>query len=459
MKQIFKSFAVSAAIAVGITACSNEEIVPDQQPSIERASMTIVINNNSAATKAGEDTNAVEAETKINSISLFVYGAATKAEADTTFATTGTGGIEKGTDANVYKVTFNNAPIGSKKIYVGVNLPAELYKLIKENGVKAISAMSKADLGKLSPAGGGFPMFSDDSATDLWTIKQGETNSVTVSVKRLVAKVTLETTGAFEKNENKERTVDGVKISEDLDFAMGQMNTKFFPYPQKINGVYQDPNYFAVISGDKLSYQDDFVNEFYDFKTDWTSSTSGVFDNFKKVSKAASTGNISDFKPGYVLENTNALKKEGELTFAFVKAKFTPEYTHDYEPATGVKATQNTENKNNYSKLYVFNNGGTFYYFQDKAKADAYKTNSGIAYTTYTDCICFYMVYLGKDAENHNVLRNDYIKMQIEKVVRLGDPHQGPNDPTGEKGGKAAIQVTMTVQPWKMQTQSAVLGE
>ncbi|MDR1357430.1 MAG: Mfa1 family fimbria major subunit [Tannerellaceae bacterium] len=456
MKQMFKSFAVSAAIAAGITACSNEEIVPDVQPTIERANLTIVVNNNAAATRAVEDNNAVAAETQIKSITLFVYGAATTAEDDTTFNLSAPTDFADGT--NVYKVTFNNAPIGNKKVYVGVNLSNDLRKAIHDKGV---SAVNQTALTELSSSDKGFPMFSDDSKPFSVIIEQGKTNELQVSVKRFVAKVTAETTEDFENNVGNARKVDGVEIDKNLTFAMGQVNTKFFPYIQKTNGVYQDPNYFAEIIEGKLGYQSDFTNEFYDFKanSDWTSTTDGVFNNFKSVTTKVDAADIKNFKPGYVLENTNALKKEGELTFAFIKAKFIPEFTHEYSPATGIKAIENTAKKNDYSKLYVFDNGGNYYYFQDKTQADSYKSSIGIDYMVYTDCTCFYMVYLGEDAKNYAVLRNDYIKLQIEKVMRLGDPYQGPTDPIAEKGGKAALQVSITVQAWNTTTQSVQLGE
>ncbi|MDR1258806.1 MAG: Mfa1 family fimbria major subunit [Tannerellaceae bacterium] len=461
MKKMFKFFVISVAIATGMVACSSEEILPENKASIERANLTIVVNSNAAATKAIDDNNAVDSEKAISSVSLFVFGAATQAEADTIFATTGAGGI---TDdgQNKVKVVFNNAPVGSKKVYVGINLPADLHNLIKNNGVGAERVLSSlTDLAKLSPANGGFPMFSDESKSSILNIEQGKTNELEVRVKRFVAKVTLETTEDFENNTNNERTVDGVTINGNLFFAMGQMNTKFYPFPRNIGGVYQDPNHFAVISNGQLVYAADFINEFYDFKanaSNWNSSTTGVDAGFKQVATKSQSATITNFKPGYVLENTNDSKREGELTYAFVKAKFTPAFTHEYDAKTGITATPNS--KNDFSKLYVFNEGGNYLYMTNEDQAKEYKNdNNNLPYNTYTDCICFYMVYLDSGSKTYNVLRNDYFKVQINSVSRLGDPVQGPNDPAAEKDGKASINVTIDVQPWALKIQPAVLGD
>jgi hypothetical protein len=457
MKQICKFFVATAAIAASMTACSSEEILPDVQPVLERSNLTIILNNNEAATKAVKDDNAVTQETTISSVSLFVFGSATKAEADTTFEYSG---IVAGTNDNEYEATFHRAPVGSKNIYVGVNLPVELHSFIRDNGVAAVYTLaSLTDLNKLYPAADkGFPMFSDGTNSPVKNIEQGKKNELDVSVKRFVSKVTLETSADFEADQNGERTINGMTVDKALTFAMGQMNTKFFPFPQKSGNQYIDPNYSAIINGNALNYQTDFINEFYDFKgnQDWTSTTNGVFDKFKDVTVNGDASDIGKFKPGYVLENTNEHKLKGELTYAAVKAKFTPKFTHTYTPS-GVTAKENTTNKNDFKKLYVFNNGGTYYYFEDEQNADAYKQANSIGYLTYVDCICFYSVYL--NPKEYDVNRNDYYKVVITKVARLGDPYPGPNDPTLELGGEADLEVTITVQQWNKITQDTVLGK
>jgi hypothetical protein len=462
MKQTLRFFVGIAAVAAGMFACSSEEIVPDVQPVIERSNLTVILNNNEAATKAVTDANAVSKETAVSSISLFVFGAATKAEADTIFNSTGSNPFTEGND-NEYKATFLNAPVGSKNVYVGVNLPQSLHSYIRDNGVAAVYTLSLAEQKAiLYPATGGFPMFSDGSVTPLLTIKSGETNVLNVSVKRFVSKVTLETSAAFEANAGSERTVNGVTVDAALTFAMGQVNTKFFPYPQKVDGEYLDPNYFAVINGSALGYQADFTDEFYDFKgnhPNWTSTVpANVFENFKAASASADAPSIDKFNPGYVLENTNEQKLKGELTYASVKAKFTPGYTHSYDASKKVTATANSANKNDYAKLYVFNNGGTYYYFTDEAEAKSYGADTGLGYSVYVDCYCFYNVFLNP-AKGYDVLRNDYYQVVVNKVSRLGNAYSGVDDPTVEQGGVADLQVTVTVQSWSKVRQETILGD
>jgi hypothetical protein len=466
MKQMFKFFVATAAIAAGITACSKEEVVVDEQPTLEHANLTITVNNNEATTRAIDDPSATNDEKKIENISLFIFGSQTAAEKDTVFTmkTGSQAGFEED-GANAYKFTLQNAPIGPKKIFVGVNLSTDLHNAVKSKGVAAAFELAnKADLKAFVYAsdGKGFPMFSDDSKTPNFTIKKDEENKFETAVKRFVAKVTVETTDAFEKNTNQERTVDGMTVNHaTLAFAMGQTNRKFYPYPQKLGAGYEDPNYIAVVSGSALNYAGDFINEFYDFashKDVWTSNTAGVFDGFKNVTKKAEASDITKFFPAYVLENTSQKRLDGELTYAYIKAKFTPAYIHEYDAATGV-ITSAANTLDNFAKLYVFNNSGTFYYLKDETQAIKLAQDKSLSYETYTDCFCFYMVNLNTEAKNYDVYRNDYYKLEIEKVLRIGDAYQGPEDPTAQKGGKADLQVKVTVQKWNVVGQPVQLGQ
>ena len=461
MKQICKLFIVSAAVAASMTACSSEEIISDVQPVLERSNLTIVLNNE-VATKAVSDGNAVGRETPVNSISLFVFGSATTAEADTVFKKgDGSNPFAEGSNNNEFNATFYSAPIGVKNVYVGVNLPEALHKAIAAKGVAAFYEMDlAAQKSLLYPDNtNGFPMFSDGTVSPVLDIKPKVTSKLNVSVKRFVSKVTFETSTAFENNTDGKRTANGATVDKSLTFAMGQMNTKFFPFPQKLGTEYIDPNYSAIINGNALTYQGDFKDEFYDFKANvnWTSATPNVFDGFKEVATSADASDITKFKPGYVLENTNEHKLKGELTYAAVKAKFVPEYTHEYKSSV-VTSTENTAQKGDYEKLYVVNNGGTYYYFVDEADAQAYtNANGNISYATYVDCICFYNVYL--NPSEYDVLRNDYYKVIVENIARLGSPYPGSDDPTLELGGMADLEVTIKVQEWNMVEQKTTLGK
>jgi hypothetical protein len=452
MKQTFKFFVAIAVIAAGMTACSSEEILPTVQPTIERANLTITINNNEAATKAVDDPNAVVAETGINSISLFIFGPAMQAEADTVFTLSGSNPFAETVTDNEYKATFYGAPIGSKSVYVGVNLPTGLHNDIKTRGVSAVYELSTVtNLATLYPATGGFPMFSDETLSPVKEIQPKATTTVNVSVKRFVAKVTLETSADFETEAK--RKANGMTVDKDLKFAMGQMNTKFFPYPKKLGSIYEDPNYRAVVNGTSFDYEADFIKGWsYDFEnnTPWTSA----FDDFKSVTSKANAGDITKFTPAYVLENTNEYKLKGELTYVLVRAKFTPDNTHSYANSQ-ITATPNTSNT--LPELYVINDGGTYYYFKSKTEAESYATDRKLEYKKYTDCVCFYTVYLNPD--KYNVLRNDYYKVKVDEVVRLGNPLPGVEDPTFEIGGTAALLVTVNVQEWNMVPQDTKLGE
>ncbi|MDR1938597.1 MAG: Mfa1 family fimbria major subunit [Tannerellaceae bacterium] len=445
MKQVIKFFVVAAAVAAGFTSCSSEEVIPNTPTTLERASLTIVLNNRDAATKADGDGNAVAAETAIKSVSIFVFGAKPEAEKDT-FFTIASSSSWSGQDGQ-YEATVKDLPVGSKQIYVGLNLPSALHADIKANGISAAQTWAEADLGNLSSATDGFPMFSDGTKPVGITLVKGN-NEIEVSVKRLVAKVTVQNEKDFEDNLNGERTANGMTIDANIQFALGQMNTKAYLFPRASN---VDPNY------DGTNYLADFVNEHYDFKTNkdtWTESTSDVFKNFKAVTTSGDATDITKHIPAYALENTHALKRKGEMTYVAIKAKFTPQFIHSYTKPN-LTATANTAN--NLPKLYVFNDGGSFLYFTNKAEADSYASDTNLGYETYNDCYSFYTVYL--NPSDYNVLRNDYYAVAVEKIAKIGKPYPGATDPEEEMDAVAEIIVKITVQNWHKVSQSTILGE
>jgi hypothetical protein len=57
------------------------------------------------------------------------------------------------------------------------------------------------------------------------------------------------------------------------------------------------------------------------------------------------------------------------------------------------------------------------------------------------------------------VYRNDYYKVVVNKIARLGDPYPGPNDPTIELGATADLEVTITVKEWNKTVQETILGK
>jgi hypothetical protein len=447
MKQMFKFFVAAAAITAGFASCSSEEVIPSGTDTLDRSNLTIVLNNG-AATKAVVDGNAADVEKKMSSISVFVFGSATQAETDTIFDLSKTT-AENGD--NNYKVTVEGVPVGTKQVYVGVNLTKELHKAIAASGVSAAQTWANLDsLKTLYPNAGGFPMFSDGTKSPVCPIVKGQTNTIEASVKRLVAKVTVETDAAFEStSDSTKRTANGMTLEPALEFALGQLNTKAYPFPQVGN---VDPNY----NGSNYP-AGEFINEFpipFKGNTSWNSSTPNIFDGFKEVATVAKASNIEDYKPGYALENTHASNIANELTYVAIKANFKPKEIHSL---TNGNITSVAYASQSLDKLYVFNNGGQFYYFTDLAQANAYKTSSKLDYETYIEGICFYTVYL--NPSTYNVLRNDYYKLTVKDIKKIGKPYPEPSNPDDEIDAVADISIEITVKPWELTGQDVSLGE
>jgi hypothetical protein len=201
-----------------------------------------------------------------------------------------------------------------------------------------------------------------------------------------------------------------------------------------------DPNWTFTGS---MPYQADFINYFN------TTSYSGQFADISKfvaVSKASeSVADPSLHQKAYVLENTHKAKIKGELTYGSVKATFVPAATHSFDGST-VTATPYAIGTAP-ALLYVFNNGGLFYYFTDLTEANNYKSVSNLDYKTYHDGLCFYDVYLDPNFD-YNVLRNDYYQVTITKVNKLGREVAEIDDPDSEIGAVADIEFTIVVRPW-----------
>gem|GEM_PF-3179047 len=457
MKKTFKFFMSAAIVAAGFTACSEDVVTPgggNPGETVASAPLELIIDGGEI-TKAISDANATTGEAVIKKVTLFIFGAAA-CEADTTFtlpATTNAQWSEAGD--NKFKFTFHGAPIGSKSVFVGLNLPTALETHIKASGPNAEFEILKDVFATYyDGTTNGFPMFNEAAVAK--TIATGVTNQVTVPVKRLVAKVTAHTNGAFEvalpgtitESTSHPRYASGAIFDATLQFALGNLNTKIFPLPQTGN---VDPNWSGELTtdGSAIKYQGDFWNDFTTRPLPW--APAGIA-NFVNVNTSAQTG-VANFNNKYALENTHKTKQMGEVTYASVKATFKPRLIHSYDGSvvTSTEFTGTTAP----SPLYVFAVAGTYYYYSDKTMADLFMTNTGAEYRTYYNGTCFYDVFL--NPSDYNAFRNDYYQLTISKINNLGKPFAEIEKPIDPIDGKSLLEVTIEVKPWNKIEQAVIL--
>lgn len=456
MKKTFKFFMSAAIVAAGFTACSEDVVGPvnnGADETVASATLELLIDGGEI-TKAISDANATTGEATIKRVTLFIFGAAA-CEADTSFTLPATPNANwQDAGVNQFKFTFHGAPIGSKSVFVGINLPATLETHIKTYGPNTAWTIPQADFATYFDATNGFPMFNEAAVPK--NIETGVTNQVTVPVKRLVAKVTAHTNGAFEANLDESaptghpRYASGAFFNSTLQFALGNLNTKIFPLPQTGD---VDPNWNGDLTGtapnQTISYQGDFWNDFTTRPLPWQA---GGIANFVNVNTALQN-TVDVYNNKYALENTHKTKQKGEVTYASVKATFKPQLIHSYDGSVVTSAAFSGTTAP--TPLYVFAVAGTYYYYSDLAMADAFKANTGADYQTYYNGTCFYDVFL--NPTDYNAFRNDYYQLTISKINNLGKPYAEVDRPIDPIDGEALLEVTILVRPWNRIEQPVIL--
>ncbi|MDR0994697.1 MAG: Mfa1 family fimbria major subunit [Tannerella sp.] len=461
INRMSKWMVASATLGLLTTACSTSEVIPEGggTPSASKTGQVEFKISGGEPTRAIVDGSATAKELKINSITVFIFGSA-GCEADTTWtlgannSVAGVKNLAEGT-TNTYVANFYGAPVGTKHIYVGLNLTSAMQTAIKTYGVGTSITISNDTLKTSNPNyysdfadydggnGGGFPMFNVQDVTA--DILADGTTSVPVTVERWVAKVTMQTSADFDANTGDVRTAQGMTINPELKFEMAHANTTFYPIPKVLSSVTQDPNWEY-----SANYQSQFVN-LYQASWDGVNKTFPLLLPNKNVGNSTSSP-VSDTT--YVFENTHQTKAVGQMTFAYVMATFQPAEITSWDGSTLSSTAYVSQAMDS---LFVFNDGGTYRYFNDKTEAEGYAAASNLKFTTYYDGHCYYRVFLNPTKDN-NVYRNDYYQVTINGINQLGYPGDDDTDPSTVIGATTMMTYDITVQPWAVIPQDATLG-
>ncbi|MDR1402068.1 MAG: Mfa1 family fimbria major subunit, partial [Tannerellaceae bacterium] len=391
-------------------------------------------------------------ERKFNTVTIIVFNTQGLCKVDTTVTLT-SGGTQ--TD-NQYKAVDINVPLGFHNVYAGINLTSGDAEKMRET-LKTTSGVTKyvnlgtatapaiAEIQKLY-ATTGFPMFSADvkPTNILPTPAGGSTpNKIEIALDRMVAKVTV----------RKNTTFTGTALaaagatfsSTDLNWSLGNLNGKIYPYGKANNG--QDPNYDYTGSlkdaAGKTYCTQNFVNDF---------STAGAYGSWTGLASTVDENgtDVKLRKAKYAPENNSAQKRKGESTFTVVKAKFAPDSVATFKTGNTAPVMDKTIKPTlSGTETFYIVRSTAVYYFKDKTEADNYKTFLGVSeikVEEFKGQFCFYHIFMNQGITS----RNNYYDIQLNKFNGLGTPTGELTDDEIEQtvDNKGLLEVTVSINKW-----------
>ena len=427
-----KVFVIAAtALVIGLSGCVRE-VGENKAGEGKATSMKVSLTfpgNETRNTTA--DPNGTANESQVNTVDVFIYTAAGNfsshahlTAADfTQVASTGT--------ADVYKYTATAkipTTTGAKAVFAGINLPASVVNAVKNQPASALASMVQT-MSRTELAGDkNFAMFSIQAVTG--TFVEDDTdpaNNVTVQCKRLVAKVTVETSATLDTD-----AVPGT--IGNLMFAVNNFNTKLFLL-QGEAAFYKDPNW---VSGSWIA--GDF--------------NAAVNSDYAQILSRALIANpaITDYAPRYAAENTSEDKLKKEITRVTVRGTFIPAKV--VEGTTGNFTVNSSHGVTIAKTFYAVTPSvidGTSYFF-NLATANAFAAEKGGMVVPYTDGYCYWDIFLNKNPLNPvnrwDVLRNDFYKCVITKISGLGRNDPEVPDPEVTPDVDTDITVDIAILFW-----------
>jgi hypothetical protein len=324
---------------------------------------------------------------------------------------------------------------GSKSIFVGINLPADVVSAVKNDSesvlFSTVQTMSRENLTGSS----GFVMFSTEPVHSTFVEDENSpSNKVSVKCQRLVAKVTVETTANVDTD-----AIPGTLSN--LSFAINNFNTKLF-LMQGPAQFYKDPNWTTFAPSDFIS------------------AASGDYVPVLSRALIANPG-VNDYNPRYAAENTSEKKTKAEITRATVRAEFIPEKIVKY--ANGLNKTDGFVVDDNHGVVipqdfWVITPSvldGSFYFFDlnvafDFADANRDSNNQMPNTFKYDNGYCYWHIYLNKNPLNlvnrWDVLRNDFYKCIITKISGIGRNTPDITDPEDKETPDVDTSITVDIE-------------
>ncbi|MCL2727384.1 MAG: Mfa1 family fimbria major subunit [Bacteroidales bacterium] len=427
-KKIFTTAAI--ALALGFASCSQEQgIINHGKDNGKATSMKVSISFPRATqTRATDDINATDNEAKISWVDVFIYTANGNFSSRSHLTSSDFSQAGATTNSDIYESSTKiQTTTGAKNVFVAINLPPHIATALEGQPMgtlyTATQTMTSSEL-----AGANFVMFSTEAATP--TFKEDENdpaNKVAVKCQRLVAKVTVETDASL--------VVAGAPGQLDnLKFAINNFNTKLF-LMQGAADEHKDPNWTLS------SYQS------ADFEVAVGADYVPVLSRALIVSPT-----IGQYEPRYAAENTSEQKLKKEITRATIRATFIPQEI--MELTSGAFTVNNNHGVSTPQTFYAvipsIEEGAS--YFFDEAAANAFLAQKGGEKRTYVNGYCYWDIFLNKNplkaVNRWDVLRNDFYKCNITRIVVPGRPTAELPDPDVTPDVDTQITIDIEILFW-----------
>lgn len=422
-------------MTMGLLSCSDDNSddarVLDDTGKKTFMTVSLTFPKEGTTTRVTSDPNATNNEAEIKTVDVFLYtsnGAylsrTSLTASDFTQSTSGSTD-DKYTYNSVSKIQTST---GDKNVFVGINLPADIATALENKHMSDLSTvaqtMSRTDMTTLA---NGIPMFSTAGVSS--TFVEDDTdpaNNVTVTVQRMVAKITVEKSATMIQE-----GVPGTLGA--ITFAINNFNLKSFMV-QGAASDYKDPNW---ANGSFLA-------------SDFSQAVDADYVPALDLS-VNNSPTISDYTACYAAENTSEAKTKKEITRATVRATFIPGVITISDGGSGYTTTTPAALGINAPETFwtvTPSIGSASAYFYDEAVANAYAAaNSNANVVEYTNGYCYWDMFLNKPSSTNkwDVLRNDYYKCTITRIVAPGkaSPNVYPPDSTPDEDTEITVDINV----------------
>ena len=429
MKTNFFVVAALAASAL-LASCDKDHTGTNPEEEGKPTTMNISLNFPKAPqTRATADENATDAEANVQTVDVFIYY-------------TSSGGFQSHTQLTagqlIQRQSSNNADVyttkedvkietttGAKTVVAGINLPENLVKdLIDQPYSTLLTVAQTFDKRDELTKANNFVMFSKDAVHKVFK-EDAKDNDVTLQCQRLVAKVTVETAASMTQG-----GVPGTLGA--LTFAVNNFNKKLFLL-QGEAPLHKDPNWASAEQHD--------ANDYIEAKDgDYVSVLSR---------KNVPSPSIDQYEASYAAENTSEGKLQKEISRVTVRSTFILDQITIFDGSDFVVI--NNPKKGTLETFYAVSPSSAepTSYFTDESTAKSFVSKYGGNVLPYKDGVCYWTIFLNKIPEKPenkwDVLRNDFYKCNITRIIAPGRPGPEPPDPE-EKPDDAEVNITADIE-------------
>ena len=397
----------------------------------------------SAQTRATADPNASAEEAMVNTVDVFIYTETGYFLSHTHLVAADLDQTTPTANADVYVVRERiQTTTGAKSVYAGVNLPSSIVSAIIDQPAGTLATVVRDVTSNMaSVADMNFTMFCTEGVNRTFVDNSSApANQVTLQCQRLVAKITVELDGAAS-------ILGADAMLANLSFAVNNYNKKIFllqgdaPYRK-------DPNW--AISG-YLS-------------GDFGTTLPGDYLRIKNSKPHDSPTPYPVLHPFYAAENSSEGKRKKEITRVTVRGAFVPfniceDIVVNSFGITDKSAVLTPRTIWMVTKSVALDIGSASapYFFDNYSSVERFRVKHSLLpgeIIEYTDGFCYWDIFLNKtpaDTENKwDVLRNDYYKCNITKILVPGRNVSEVPDPEETPDNSADITVTIEILFWNL---------